>query len=76
MWRNKYDLYERLFGFFRLTLSHETLENFFKTNFLLMQEHKYSLSEIENWMPWEREVYISMLIEHLKKKAEKKREQG
>ena len=76
MCRNKYDLYEWLFGFFRLTLSHETLENFFKTNFLLMQEHKYSLSEIENWMPWEREVYISMLIEHLKKKAEKKREQG
>jgi len=41
-----------------------------------MQEHKYSLSEIENLMPWEREVYISMLIEHLNKKAEKKREQG
>ncbi len=76
MWGDQYDLYEWLFGFFRLTLSHETLENFFKTNFLLMQEHKYSLSEIENWMPWEREVYISMLIEHLKKKADKKREKG
>tara|TARA_X000000950_G_C13781600_1_gene605349 strand:- start:483 stop:605 length:123 start_codon:yes stop_codon:yes gene_type:complete len=36
-----------------------------------MQEHKYSLTEIEGWMPWEREVYISMLLEHLKKKAEK-----
>jgi len=36
-----------------------------------MQEHKYSLSEIENWLPWERQVYIAMLIEHLKKKADK-----
>lgn len=36
-----------------------------------MQEHKYSLSEIENMMPWERTVYISMLVAHLKKKADK-----
>lgn len=35
-----------------------------------MQEHSYSLSELENMIPWEREVYVSMLIEHLKKKAE------
>jgi hypothetical protein len=35
-----------------------------------MHEHKYSLTELENMMPWEREVYIGMLITHLKKKAE------
>jgi hypothetical protein len=32
------------------------------------------LTEIENMMPWEREVYISMLITHLKKKADKAKE--
>lgn len=64
---------EWLSGFFRLALSHETMENFFKTNFLLMQEHKYSLTEIESWVPWEREVYVSMLVDHLKKKADKQR---
>jgi hypothetical protein len=32
----------------------------------MMQHHKYSLSEIDNMMPWEREVYINMLIEFLK----------
>ena len=37
-----------------------------------MHEHKYSLTELENMMPWEREVYIGMLITHLKKKAENK----
>jgi len=44
--------------------------NFYKINFILMHEHKYSLTELENMMPWEREVYIGMLITHLKKKAE------
>jgi|TARA_Y100000361_G_scaffold37487_1_gene32115 hypothetical protein len=36
----------------------------------MMQEHSYSLTELENMMPWEREVYITFLIEHLNKKAE------
>ena len=44
--------------------------NHYKTNFILMQEHKYSLSELENMMPWEREVYIGLLMTHLNKKAE------
>jgi hypothetical protein len=40
-----------------------------------MQEHQYSLTELENMMPWEREVYVSMLVQHLKKKAETKQKQ-
>lgn len=35
-----------------------------------MQEHNWSLTELENMVPWEREVYVAMLIQHLKKKAE------
>jgi len=31
----------------------------------LMQHHKYSLTEIENMIPWEREVYISLLQNYL-----------
>lgn len=34
-----------------------------------MQEHKYSLSELENMIPWEREVYVGLLVMHLKEKA-------
>jgi len=44
--------------------------NYYRTNFILMQEHKYSLTELENMMPWEREVYIGLLMQHLHKKAE------
>lgn len=38
-----------------------------------MQEHGYSLTELENMMPWEREVYVGMLVTHLKNKEEKRK---
>ena len=31
-----------------------------------MQHHKYSLTEIENMMPWEREIYLGLLTEWIK----------
>ena len=34
-----------------------------------MQVHHYSLTEIEEMMPWEREVYVTLLLEHVKEKA-------
>lgn len=36
-----------------------------------MQEYKWSLSEIENMLPWEREVYIVMLNEYIKEENER-----
>jgi hypothetical protein len=30
-----------------------------------MQYHKYSLTELENMIPWEREVYVSLLQQYL-----------
>lgn len=36
-----------------------------------MQHHKYSLSELENMMPWEREVYVIMLTEYIKEENER-----
>jgi hypothetical protein len=36
-----------------------------------MQNHGYSLEELEGMIPWEREVYIQMLVSHLKKEKEK-----
>ena len=46
-------------------MAHESLESYFKTNFALMQHHKYSLTELENMMPWEREIYISLLQQYV-----------
>ena len=36
-----------------------------------MHHHKYSLTEIENMLPWEREVYVSLLVDHIKKENER-----
>jgi len=55
-------------------LSHNDLYTYFQTNFSLMQHHKYSLGEIDNMIPWEREVYVSLLIDYLKEE-ELRREQ-
>jgi hypothetical protein len=47
--------------------------NLYNTNFQLMHHFKYSLTEIENMLPWEREIYISMLVTHLQEEAEKQK---
>ena len=46
-------------------MSHTSLEVYYKTNFALIQYHKYSLTELENMIPWEREVYVTMLSQHI-----------
>jgi hypothetical protein len=43
---------------------------------MLMQHHKYSLTELENMLPWEREIYVDLLIQHIKEENEKIREQN
>lgn len=45
-------------------------------NFNLMQVHNYSLTELENMIPWEREVYIKMLVEYVEKENERLKQQG
>ena len=46
-------------------MAHEDLESYFKTNFALMHHHKYSLTELENMIPWEREVYLTLLQQYI-----------
>jgi hypothetical protein len=36
-----------------------------------MQYHKYSLTEIENMIPFEREVYVAMLVQHLEEEKQR-----
>ena len=52
-------------------MSHNSLENFYILNFALMQHHKYSLTELENMIPWEREIYIGLLRNYLKEEKER-----
>jgi hypothetical protein len=37
----------------------------------LIQHHKYSLTELENMMPWEREIYLGLLEEFIKEENQR-----
>ena len=37
----------------------------------MMQHHKYSLTELENMMPWEREIYMGLLAQWVKEENER-----
>ena len=50
---------------------HNTLANYYQLTFQLMQHHKYSLTELENMFPFEREIYLQLLIQHLKDEEER-----
>ena len=36
-----------------------------------MQHHKYSLTELDNMIPWEREIYVNLLIKHITEENER-----
>ena len=37
----------------------------------MMQHHNYSLSELENMLPWEREIYLGLLMTFLEEEKER-----
>ena len=51
------------------------LVNYYKLNFSLMQYHKSSLTEIENLIPWERDIYVGLLQAHLEEERLKQEQQ-
>lgn len=57
-------------------LGHDNLMNYYKTNFALMQHHKYSLTELESMIPWERFIYIDLLKAYLKEQEQQVRDQA
>jgi hypothetical protein len=54
-----------------MLLSHESLVNYYKMNFSLMQYHNYSLRELEDMIPFEREIYVAMLVQYLEEEKRK-----
>jgi len=56
-------------------MAHENLESYYKVNFALMQHHKYSLTELENMIPWEREVYLTLLQQFIEEENLKAKQQ-
>ena len=59
-----------------IALSHDSLENYYQTNFALIQHHNYSLSELENMIPWERDIYLGLLLNYIKEENEKNEQEN
>ena len=57
-------------------MSHIDLRSYYELNFALVQFHKYSLTEIENWIPWERDLYVDMLKAHIETEKLKAQQQN
>jgi len=55
-----------------MALSHDSIFNMYRMNFVLMTDFNYSLKEIENMMPFEREIYIAILQDKLQKEQSKR----
>jgi hypothetical protein len=41
----------------------------------MMQHHNYNLSDLENMVPWEREIYVGLLNEHIREENEQLKRQ-
>ena len=46
-------------------LSHTSLGNYYKTIFSMAQHHKYSITEIESLLQYERDLYVDMLVDFI-----------
>jgi hypothetical protein len=40
-----------------------------------MQHHKYSLSDLDDMMPWERNIYVTLLLQYIEQENEKLKQQ-
>jgi len=41
----------------------------------MLQHHKYNLTELDNLIPWEKSLYVNMLIRHIEEENEKLKQQ-
>ena len=57
-----------------MSIAREDLESYYRINFALMQYHKYSLTELENMMPWERDIYTSLLQQYIEEENLKRQQ--
>jgi hypothetical protein len=52
-------------------MSMESLESMYKNNYCLLESEIYTLTDLENMLPWERYIYINLYVKSMKEKAER-----
>lgn len=46
-------------------MAYMELESYFRINFALLQFHKWPIGDVENMIPWERDIYLALLQQHI-----------
>jgi|TARA_B100001093_G_scaffold502696_1_gene556037 hypothetical protein len=54
---------------------HASLQNYYETNFALIHHHKWQIEHIENLLPWEKEIYMNLLVQFLQEEDKNRRDQ-
>ena len=54
-------------------LSYNNLTIYYKSIFALAQHHKYTISDIENLLPYERDIYVDLLLQFIEEQKQKKK---
>ena len=57
-------------------LCHINLDLYYRNIFSLAQHHSYSISDLENLLPFERDIYVDLLVRHIEMKKEEARRNG
>jgi len=57
-------------------MAHTNLESYYKINFAMMQHHKWSLTELNEMIPWEREIYLTLLQQYIEEENIKAQQQN
>ena len=57
-------------------MSYNNLSNYYRLTFQLMQHHNYSITELENMIPFERDIYVAMLLDYLEEEKQKAQQKG
>ena len=76
MWTRKQRNIGGSSNFFVLALSHTSLGSYYQLIFSMKQHHNWSIHEIEEMLPWERDIYTTMLTNWIKEENDKIREQN
>lgn len=53
-----------------MSMVHDDLSNMYQLNFALMQHHNYSLTELDGMIPFERDIYVTLLKNYLEEQEE------
>lgn len=73
VWSDRHHSIVGATGFFLILVSHSSLENYYKIMWSLWHMHHYAMQDQEMMIPWERDIYIGLLLQHQQDERDKQK---